>query len=247
MRWQEKVLWISRIGKILRGNIHMTLQPLQRRCSACPMKTLARTCLCILLMAGMGSAASKVHTVGWGKWSSVKVFVGDDESTQAEMKIRPLIVDGRTKEFTTGPAHEITDRIFVVQRAYRLNDLLPQESGTSRWRWERGGWLLVDRASGRVQTITLPAFDAYYPQVSWFRDYAAYCGLSDDASQRFTVAVQLGRRKPLLKKLVGEKSTMAANAPCPAPSWSRAQRASHSMLRVRRSLRSRCAARRWIS
>jgi hypothetical protein len=186
------------------------------------MKTLATTCLCILLLAGMSSAAGKLHTVALGKWSSVKVLVGDDESTPAEMKIRPLVVDGRTKEFTTGPAHYVTDRLFVVQRAYRLNDLLPQESASSRWRWERGGWLLVDRASGRVQPITLPAFDAYYSEVSWFRDYAAYCGLSDDASQPFTVVVQLGRRKPLLKKSVGEKSAVPVNVPCPSPAWSRA-------------------------
>ena len=88
-------------------------------------------------------------------------------------RIRPLFVDGRTKEFTTGTAHDVTDRIFVVQRVYRLNDLLPQEAGPNRWRWERGGWLLVDRISGRAQPVPLPAFDAYYSEVSWFRDYAA--------------------------------------------------------------------------
>lgn len=186
------------------------------------MRTLAGICACVLLAAGIGSAASKPHTVGLGKWSTVKVLVGEGESTPAEMKVRSLIVDGRIKEFTTGAAHDVTDRLFVVQRVYRLNDLLPQESGSSRWRWERGGWLLVDRISGRVQTITLPAFDAYYSQVSWFRDYAAYCGFSDDASKRFTVVVQLGRRKPLLKKSAADKSDVAANASCPAPVWSRA-------------------------
>ncbi|HWH61566.1 MAG TPA: hypothetical protein VN682_28340 [Terriglobales bacterium] len=186
------------------------------------MRTLAGICVFAFLVTGTGSAASKPHAVGFGKWSEVKVLVGDDESTPAEMKIRPLIVDGRVKEFTTGIAHDVTDRIFVVQRAYRLNDLLPQESGSSRWRWQRGGWLLVDRTSGRVQAIALPAFDAYYSQVSWFRDYAAYCGLSDDASMRFSVVVQLGRRKPLLKKSVGEKSNAPANASCPPPVWARA-------------------------
>jgi hypothetical protein len=186
------------------------------------MRTVGVIYVWILLAVGISSAASKPHIISLGKWSTVKVLASDDEGTPTEMRIRPLIVDGRTKEFTTGPAHDITDRLFVVQRAYRLNDLLPQESGSSRWRWERGGWLLVDRVSGRVQTIALPAFDPYYSQVSWFRDYAAYCGLSDDASMRFTVVVQLGRRKPLLKKSVGEKSGISANASCPAPSWSRA-------------------------
>jgi hypothetical protein len=185
------------------------------------MRTLARFSIWIIVAVAASSAASKPHAVSLGKWSTVKVLVGDDENTQAEMKIRALIVDGGVKEFTTGTAHEVTDRIFVVQRAYRLNDLLPQESGTGRWRWERGGRLLVDRSSGRIQTLALPALDAHYSQVSWFRDYAAYCGLSDDASKRFAVVVQLGRRKPLLKKSVGEKSGTPANTSCPVPLWAR--------------------------
>ena len=176
--------------------------------------------MCIVVAVAVCSAASKPHTVGLGKWSVVKVLAGDDENTPAEMKIRALIVDGQTKEFTTGPAHEVTDRVFVVQRAYRLNDLLPEENPPTRWRWERGGWLVVDRVSGRIQTIALPAFDAYSSQVSWFRDFAAYCGFSDDGSKQFAVVAQLGKRKPLLKRSLAEKS--GASARCPAPSWSRA-------------------------
>lgn len=209
----------SRLRKISHRNVRLTLQPLEWRCSACSVRSLAGVCIWIGIAAAVSSAASKPHTVAFGKWSVVKVLAGDDENIPAEMKIRPLIVDGRTKEFTTGPTHEVTDRMFVVQRAYRLNDLLPQETGAARWRWERGGWLLVDRSSGRIQTIALPAFDAYYSQVSWFRDFAAYCGLSDDASKRFAVVAQLGRRKPLLKKSVAEKN--AGNAACAPPMWSR--------------------------
>jgi len=186
------------------------------------MKTLAGFSIWIIVAVAASSAASKPHTISLGKWSVVKVLVGSDESTPAEIKIRPLIVDGRVKEFTTGTAHEVTDRMFVVQRAYRLNDLLPEETGPGRWRWERGGWLLVDRTTGRIQTIALPAFDAYYSHVSWFRDYGAYCGLSEDASKRFAVVVQLGRRRPLLKKSVAEKSGATAEVACPAPLWSRA-------------------------
>ncbi len=130
-------------------------------------------------------------------------------------------MDGRTKEFTTGPAHDVTERLFVAQRAYRLNDLLPQESGAARWRWERGGWLLVDRASGRVQTIALPVFAPYYSEISWFRDYAAYCGVSDDGEKAFTVVAQLGKRKPLLKKVEKDNGD-GTSQNCPAPLWSRA-------------------------
>ena len=75
-------------------------------------------------------------------------------------------MDGKTKEFTLGSAHEITERIFVVQRMFRLNDSLPQETGPARWRWEKGGWLLVDRVSGKVQQIALPEFDPNYSQAN---------------------------------------------------------------------------------
>jgi hypothetical protein len=147
---------------------------------------------------------------------------GSDESTPVDMKVRPLFVDGRTKEFTTGAAHDVTERLFVVQRAYRLNDQLPQEAGPNRWRWERGGWLLVDRVSGRVQPVALPAFDAYFSDVTWFRDYAAYCGASDDGKKLFTVVAQLGKRKALLKKVIGESGGDPPEKTCHAPSWLRA-------------------------
>ncbi len=80
----------------------------------------------------------------------------------------------------------------------------------------------MDRVSTKVQNLALPAFDSSYSQVSWFRDYAAYCGLSDDNMKRFTVVTQLGRRKPLLKKAFGEKNGPSGAAPCPVPVWLRA-------------------------
>ena len=55
--------------------------------------------------------------------------------------------------------------------------------------------------------------------MNWFRDYAAYCGVSDDGNKVFAMIVQLGWRKPLLKKLV---SDAAAEMPvCPSPLWQR--------------------------
>jgi len=119
-------------------------------------------------------AAPKPHVVVLGKWTSVKWQAGDDEGKPVDVKIRPLYVDGRTKEFTLGPTHDVTDRAFVVQRMFRLNDSLPQDAGPARWRWQWGGWLLADRVTGKVQQITLPEFDPYYSAVNWFRDYAAY-------------------------------------------------------------------------
>jgi hypothetical protein len=140
-----------------------------------------------------------------------------------DIKIRALYVDARLKEYTTGAPHEVTDRLFVVRRMFRLNDTLPAETNaTTRWVWERGGWLLVDRVTGRVTQINLPEFDPFYSTASWYRDYIAYCGVSDDGKKLFAVVAQLGRRKPILKKPLGEPDgDDAPDSECPAPAWQR--------------------------
>ncbi len=173
----------------------------------------------MVLFSRTGLAAPKPHVVALGKWTSVKWQAGDDEGKPVDVKIRPLYVDGRTKEFTLGPTHDVTDHAFVVQRMFRLTDSLPQDAGPTRWRWERGGWRLADRVTGKVQQITLPEFDPCYSAVNWFRDYAAYCGVSDDGNKVFAMIVQLGWRKPLLKKLVSDAATEMPV--CPSPLWQR--------------------------
>ena len=185
------------------------------------MRCAARLCLSVLLLAMQAFAASKPHSVVLGGWMTVKWVSGDDDQAKPiGLKIRPLVVDGKDKEWITGSVHEVTERTFVAQRVYRLNDSLPQENGAIHWRWERGAWLLIDRTTGKVQAINLPAFDAYVSAVSWFRDYAAYCGISDDGKKQFAVVAQLGRRKPLLKKeLTGQPS--AGDEVCPIPVWAR--------------------------
>jgi hypothetical protein len=108
-----------------------------------------------------------------------------------------------------------------VQRAFRLNDALPTESA-ARWQWQRGGWLLVDRVTGRVSQLTLPEYDSFYSTASWYRDYVAYCGVSEDGKKLYAMVVQVGRRKPVLKKDVGAPA--AGDDPdseCPAPAWER--------------------------
>ena len=168
---------------------------------------------CVLWCAPPGTAATKTHAVVFGRWTTIQPSAGDTEG----VRIRSLLVDGKTKEVTTGQAHEVTDRTFVVQRMVRVNDSLPQESGPTRWRWERAGWVLVDRMTGRVQPVVLAEFDSDGSQVSWFRDYAAYCGRSDDGQKEFAVIAQVGKRRPLLKKALGEANLTG----CPAPVWQR--------------------------
>ena len=166
-------------------------------------------------------AVSKPHVISFGKWTSVKW--NPDGTKPIDLKVRPLYVDTRLKEYTIGAPHEVTDRLFVVRRAFRLNDNLPADSSAApRWQWQRGGWLLVDRVTGRVSQVALPEFDAFYSQAIWFRDYVAYCGVSDDGQKLFAVVAQLGRRKPILRKALGDASGDAEpDSECSPPEWQR--------------------------
>ena len=113
--------------------------------------------------------------------------------------MRPLIVDDKVKDWTTGDSHAITDRSFAVRRALRLNDALPGDKG-EHWIWQKGPWLLVDRTNGHYVALKLPEYDPAVSQVIWYRDYAAYCGLSASGKQLYAVVAQLGARKPVLSK-----------------------------------------------
>jgi hypothetical protein len=121
----------------------------------------------------------------------------------------------------------VTDRLFVVRRVFRVNDALPTESANAnanapRWQWQRGGWLVVDRLTGRVAQLNLPEFDPFYSTASWYRDYIAYCAVSDDGKKLYMVVAQVGRRKAILKKEDGEP--IGADSPdseCPPPVWER--------------------------
>jgi hypothetical protein len=168
--------------------------------------------LLTLLLAIPVSGAAKIHVITFGRWTSVPWFSGNGQDDKpVAIKIRALFVDGRVKEYVLATPHEVTERLFVVRRVFRVNDSLPEDS-TPRWQWQRGGWLLVDRSTGRVSAINLPEFDAYYSSASWYRDYAAYCGVSDDGRKIFAVVAQLGRRKPVLKKQLSNDS-LADDAP----------------------------------
>jgi hypothetical protein len=84
-----------------------------------------------LLLASSALAVPKPHVITFGKWTAVQWFAGAEETEALNLKVRGLYVDSRLKEFTLGPPHEITDRLFVVRRAFRVNDALPQDSGAA--------------------------------------------------------------------------------------------------------------------
>ena len=177
----------------------------------------------VVLFAVLASAASKPHVVGLGSPQPVKLFIGPSGDKAIDITVRALYVDSKLKEFTTGKPHDVTDREFVVRRAFRINDALPDDPRKSpKWLWQLGGWLLVDRSSGRIMQLKLPDFDPFYSDVSWYRDYAAYCGLSANSERLLAVVAQIGVRKPLYQKELGKAS--AGDLPdsdCAAPHWDR--------------------------
>ncbi len=178
----------------------------------------------LLLAASLNAsvfAAAKAHTVFFGKWIAVQWRIGPNEDQPIDLKVRALVVDGHVKEYTIGMPHDITQRLFVVRRVFRLNDALPEDKQPN-WRWERGGWMLVDRVSTHITQLNLPEFDSYSSVASWYRDYVAYCGVSDDGEKFYEIVAQLGRRKPVLKKTM--MSAVALEMPdsaCAAPDWQR--------------------------
>ena len=154
------------------------------------------------------AATAKVHTVTLGPYRKVPYTQPDatpdtkvDETSS--LKIRPLFVDDRQKEWTVGEVHDVTDRTFTVRRALHINDALPSEA--PRWIWQPGPWLSVDRVSGHITALHLPDFDAAVSEVVWYRDYAAYCGIAGGArGGLFAVVAQLGARRAVVQKQIGK-------------------------------------------
>jgi len=171
------------------------------------MRTLHRPIVVLLWVAA--AMATQTHVVAWGAWNSVTLASGQ------QLKVRPILVDGRIKEYSTGAAHQVTDNLWVARRVFRLNNALPDESPKGpKWTWQLDGWMTVSSASGRISELNMPEFNPLSSQASWFQDYAAYCGATEDATVHYMVVFQLGKRKPILKKELYGQS-------CDAPKWQR--------------------------
>ncbi len=173
----------------------------------------------------MSATPRKGHSVVLGAAKSVPYSKQADPAgaTAGEdaLKIRALLVDGLLKEWTTGDAHDVTDRSFVVRRVIRLNDTLPGDK-PGKWIWQRGPWLLVDRVTGRVTPLKLPDYNPGVSQVSWFRDYGAYCGVTASGKSLYAVVAQVEARKPVLaKKLSAFDAENPPDPACSQPEWQR--------------------------
>ena len=90
-----------------------------------------------VFLDSINASPRKVHVVGLGAVKRVPYSKTGDPSGagagEVSLKIRPLVVDGLVKEWTSGEAHDITERSFVVRRVLRINDELPGEkTGSAR-------------------------------------------------------------------------------------------------------------------
>lgn len=177
----------------------------------------------VLLLFLAATAFAKNHVVTFGTPMKVKLLVGPDEKQTMDITVRTLVVDGRIREFVTGDTHDVTDHVVVARVAFRVNDSLPDDGRTQpKWRWQRGGWVSVDRESGHVASLSLPDFDPYYSVASWYRDYVAYCGVSSDATKVYAVVAELGSRKPVVRSFLGGASgAQIPDSECSPPVWAR--------------------------
>jgi hypothetical protein len=185
----------------------------------CYIVARMRALLLILALTIPASAAAKPRVISFGRWTTVQWWVGADDTKAIDLIVRALLVNGEVKEYTTGEPHEITDKVFVIQRVLRVNDRLPGDA-KSAWTWRPAGWLMVERPNAHITRLNLPEHDAISSTAIWFRDYAAYCGISDTGDKLYAMVYQIGRRKPVLKKLLG--ATKQADLPggeCAEPQW----------------------------
>src|ERR1700761_8042412 len=172
--------------------------------------------LFLLGCASVLAAAPKVHTVVLGGVRRVPYTPAeassDNKSEEATtLRVRPLIVDDKQKEWTVGEMHEVTDRSFVIRRVLHINDALPGEA--ARWTWQPGPWLMVDRMTGHITALHLPAFDPAVSEAVWFPALAAYGATPTAVRNGGLVAVvaDLGARKAVVQKVIGARPQ--ANAP----------------------------------
>src|SRR5258708_15491632 len=106
--------------------------------------------LAVGLLVYAATPPKKPHVVVLGAAKSVPYSkAGDPAGAGAEetaLKTRALLVDGRASEWTTGDAHDVTDRSFVVRRALRVNDAPPgDKAGGWDWGLARGAVALRGR------------------------------------------------------------------------------------------------------
>jgi hypothetical protein len=179
----------------------------------------------LLDLSGAHAAARKNHSIVLGAVHHEAYSKDADpagyEPGETSLPVRALMVNGALKEWTTGDARDVTERSFVVRRAIRLNNSLPGDK-QEQWVWQRGPWILVDRVTGHITALKLPDYDPAVSRVVWFRDYAAYCGVTPSGKSLYAVVAQLAVRKPVLsKKLSAFDRADHSDPACGPAAWQR--------------------------
>lgn len=169
-------------------------------------------------------AKAKPHYAALGSARTVAYSAEGDPSGarpgETRLKVRLLVVNGKVVNWTTGEIHEVTPHTFAVQSALRMNDTLPTDKH-EHWVWQRGPWLLVDKR-GKVKALRLPDYDVSVSDVVWFRDYAAYCGLSARGKSLYAVVAQIGVRRAAVSKRLEKWDPVEHPSPaCAAAVWQR--------------------------
>jgi hypothetical protein len=91
-----------------------------------------------LLTAALGAA--KPHIINIGKSTAIKWLRGRKRKQVSRPEGASLYVDGRARESTLGPSHEITERLVVFSPCFPMNDNLPGDKAAAPgWLWQRGG------------------------------------------------------------------------------------------------------------
>lgn len=169
-------------------------------------------------------AKAKPHYAALGSARTVSYSAEGDPAGarpgETKLKVRPLVVNGKVVNWTTGAIHEVTQYIFTVQSALRINDALPTDKH-EHWVWQRGPWLLVDK-HGKVKALHLPDYDLSVSDIVWFRDYAAYCGLSARGKSLYAVVARVSLRRAVVSKRLGKWDPAEHPSPaCAAAVWQR--------------------------
>ncbi len=179
------------------------------------------TAVALAAILSAAAAPRKPRQVVLGAAKRVPYSQAGDPASAAPgetgLTIRAILVDGAIKEWITGDPHNVTDRSFVARSAMKINNALPGGKA-DQWVWQRGPWLLVDRATGRAAVLRLPGYDPAVSHVSWFRDYAAYCGLAPSGKSLYAMVVQIGVRRAVLRKRLAAYDPGSGPA-CGEPEW----------------------------
>ena len=83
-------------------------------------ETVFRAAIRATLLMTMAGAPTKVQVIAFEKLTTVQRFPGGLHDKP--LTLRALVADGHDKPYVLGTTHEITDRLVVARRMFRVNE-----------------------------------------------------------------------------------------------------------------------------